>query len=402
MTNDRPDRRVLRLITRLNVGGPARQALLLTRRLAADFPTTLAAGTPSATEGELSDPEVPVRRVPLVRPPNPAADTHAILAVRRLLNETRPAILHTHMAKAGAVGRCAAELVASPPRTVHTFHGHVLEGYFTPRVQRTFIAVERALARRSDALIAVSTEVRDALLDLRIGVPSQYHVISLGLDLSSYLAVEAPTGALREKLGLDSRTPLVGVVGRLVPIKDNHTILAAMAGLPGVHLAMVGDGEARGELEVAAKELAIDDRVHFTGWSADVAGALSDMDVVALSSRNEGTPVALIEAAAAARPVVATRVGGVPLVVKDGVTGYLAASGDVEDIAGLLHRLLDDATARRRMGLAGREYVRQRFGEDRLVREIADLYSELCSTPRRAARVRLRHRSPQIEYSSGR
>lgn len=372
--------RVLRVITRLNIGGPARQALLLSRLLPPEFPTVLAAGAAPPEEGELHDPEVPVRRVPLVRAPSPRVDARAVLAVRRLLRETRAGLLHTHMAKAGAVGRSAAMSLSPRPRTVHTFHGHVLEGYFGTVAQRAFLQVERRLASQTDALIAVSEEVRDALLDLGVGHPAQYRVIPLGLDLSAFLDVgPTGTGAFRRRLGVGPDQPLVGVVGRLAPVKDLGMALAALAELDGVHVAVVGDGEMRRSLERRAWELGMTGRVHFTGWCTDVAEVLADLDVVALTSRNEGTPVSLIEASAAGRPVVATAVGGVPAVVRDGVTGLLVRPGESEQLAVSLRRLLADPGARRAMGRAGRAHVAQRFGQERLVADIRGLYADLTA-----------------------
>jgi glycosyltransferase involved in cell wall biosynthesis len=368
--------RVLRLITRLNIGGPARQALLLTRELT-EFRTTLAAGTPPPEEGELTDPLVTVQRVPFVRPLHPAQDARAARAVRRLLMEARPAILHTHMAKAGSIGRLVARASSTRPRTVHTFHGHVLEGYFGPVVQRTFIEIERRLARSTDVLVAVSDEIRDALLDLGIGRPGQIHVVPLGLELTDFAGTAAPSGRLRTHLGLGPDTPLVGVVGRLVPIKDVHLAIDAVRDLPGTHLAVIGDGELRGELEDRVAAAGLDDRVHFTGWWPDIPGAMSDLDVVLLTSRNEGTPVALIEASAAARPVVATRVGGVPLVVVDGVTGFVVAPASTSGVVEALGALMADADKRARFGQAGRAHVLGRFGHDRLLADVRELYGEL-------------------------
>ena len=368
--------RVLRLVTRLNIGGPARQALLLTKELQDRFPTVLAAGRPTESEGEMSDPDVAVRYVPLVRPLHPQSDMQALGAVRRLMLETRPAIVHTHMAKAGLVGRATAATVRPIPRTVHTFHGHVLEGYFRPAVQRTFIEIERRMAARTDALVAVSEEIRDGLLALGIGRPAQYRVIPLGFDLSAFAAVGAPTGVLRRTLALDPEIPLVGVIGRLVPIKDLATAITAVARLEGVHLVFVGDGECRSELEARASAAGVADRVHFTGWW-DVPAALSDVDVVLLTSRNEGTPVSLIEAAAARRPVVATRVGGVPLVVEDGVTGLLAPAGDPAALAAHVERLLGSPDLRRSMGEAAQQRVMDRFSKQRLLRDVAELYTGL-------------------------
>ena len=369
--------RVVRLITRLNVGGPARQALLLTRELEQDFPTILAAGRPSAVEGEMVDERVPVHRVPLTRPLNPPLDVRAVAAARRLLVGTGAGLLHTHMAKAGAVGRLAAMSMAARPRTVHTFHGHVLEGYFGPAAQRAFIEVERALARRTDALVAVSPEVRDTLQALGIGRGRDLHVIPLGLDLDDFLAVDGPRGALRSAIGVGPGVPLVGVVGRLVPIKANGVLLEAIARLPGVHLAVIGDGEERQSLARQVVAMGMADRVHFTGWWPDVASAVSDLDLVALTSRNEGSPVALIEAHAAGKAVVATDVGGVRHVVEDGVTGWLVPSGDGPAVAAAIRAALADRRRLAAFGQAGRAAVRERFGKDRLLRDIRDLYGDL-------------------------
>ena len=373
----------LRLITRLNVGGPARQALLLTRELRDEFPTVLAAGRPTSSEGELSDPQVPVRTVPLTRPLHAGMDARAVAAVRRLMAETQAGLLHTHMAKAGTIGRVAATTMPRRPRTVHTFHGHVLEGYFTPRVQRAFVEIERALARRTDALIAVSPEIRDALQSLGIGARREFHVIPLGLDLAPFLSVTGPNQELRRHLGLAPDQPLVGIVGRLVPIKGVEVLLDAMALLPGVHLAVVGDGEERVALTERARAAGLSDRVHFVGWWHDIPSAMGDCDVVVLTSRNEGTPVALIEALAAGRPVVATDVGGVRHVVGDGVSGWLAPPGDAGAVAALVRRLLDDPEARDAFGRAGRESVRHRFGQERLVADVRALYTDLVLAPSR-------------------
>lgn len=371
---------VLRLITRLNVGGPARQALLLTRHLADEFPTTLGAGTPTAREGELLDDQVPVRRLPLVRPLRPDVDARAVMAVRRLLRETRARVVHTHMAKAGTVGRSAARMVTPRPKTVHTFHGHVLDGYFTDPVGRAFVEIERRLARQTDVIVAISEEIRDELLALRIGRPEQYRVIPLGFDLSPFFEVSEPRGELRRRLNLAPDVPLVGMIGRLVPIKDHLTMFHAIARVPNAHLAVVGDGELRMQLEATVQRMHLGDRVHFTGWMTDVAAVVSDVDVVALTSRNEGTPVSLIEAAACGRATVATKVGGVGMVVEDGVTGYLAPPGNAEAVASLMERLLAEPDTRRRMGEAGRERVRERFSEQRLLRDIRELYRALTES----------------------
>jgi glycosyltransferase involved in cell wall biosynthesis len=366
------------MITRLNVGGPGRQALLLTRALEDEFPTALLAGRPARHEGELVDPQVPVETVPLRRAVRPLADVAALHAVRRVLDAARPAILHTHTAKAGAVGRLAARSLGDRgPRTVHTFHGHVLQGYFGHAVERGFVAAERQLARWTDVIVAVSPEVRDQLLDLGIGRPRQFHVLPVGIELDRYLAVDGPSGRFRSRIGVPTGVPLVGVVGRLVPIKAVHVAIAALARLPGAHMAIVGDGEERHRLEADVRHRGLADRVHFTGWVDDVAGALADCDVVASSSRNEGTPVALIEALAARRPVVATGVGGVRSVVVPGRTGLVVDRDDPEALAEAVATLLRDRELALRLAAAGRAHAAARFGADRLVDDVRALYREL-------------------------
>lgn len=375
------DPRVLRLITRLNIGGPAIQALLLTRELQDRYPTVLATGRAPEHEGELSDPEVDVTYVPLVRAISPPKDLSAYRAVSRLMREHRPRILHTHMAKAGTIGRLAARRDHSI-KTVHTFHGHVLEGYFSPQIEKAFMRMERYLARRTDALIAVSEEVRDSLLDLGIGTSDRFHVIPLGFKLDQFLDIEGSRGGFRKELGLALDTPLVAVLGRVTAIKDHATLIRAIAELPDVNLAILGDGDLRSQTEALVLTLGIKDRTHFVGWRTDVAAALADVDVVALTSRNEGTPVSLIEASAAGCPVVATDVGGVRSVVEDGVTGFVVPPGDPAAVAAALDRLLSDQTTTERFGRAGREKVRERFSHLRLIDDITALYDDLVHRPR--------------------
>jgi glycosyltransferase involved in cell wall biosynthesis len=346
----------------------------------------------------MTDGAVVVRHVPLVRPVHPVADVRAFAAVRHLLVSNRPRVLHTHMAKAGSVGRLAALSVARAhrPHLVHTFHGHVLAGYFASRVERAFIEAERRLARRTDVLVAVSPEIRDELIDLGIGTTRQYRVVSFGVALEPFARIPvretgapgAPgaIGPLRQHLGVGSATPLVGVVGRLVPIKALDLLITAMASLPDAHLVVVGDGDERAALEATARRLGLTERVHFTGWWKDIPGVMSDLDVVALSSRNEGTPVALIEALASARPVVATDVGGVRHVVHDGEDGLLVPPGDADALASALRTLLADEGLRRRFGEVGRERVVREFGSERFLAQMAEVYDELNGP----ARVRTR------------
>jgi glycosyltransferase involved in cell wall biosynthesis len=367
---------VLRLITRLNIGGPARQALLLTKALRGEYETVLGAGRPPDGEGELTDPDVAVTPLPFTRPLRPATDARALAATRQLLVERRPSVLHTHMAKAGAIGRVAARTVRHRPRTVHTFHGHVLDGYFSPRTERLFVQAERTLAHLTDVLVAVSEQTRDDLLALGIGRPEQFRVIHLGFELGGFRAINGRSGVLRDRLPITDSDLLVGVVGRLAPIKDHELLLDAVARVADVHLAVIGDGDRRRALEAQATELRIDGRVHFVGWCHDMPAALADLDAVICSSRNEGTPVALIEAGAAGLPVISTDVGGVRSIVEEDFNGIIVPVGDAPALGAALERLGADAELRTRLGSAGRARSTH-FDADRLVRDIHDLYKEL-------------------------
>jgi glycosyltransferase involved in cell wall biosynthesis len=374
----------MRVITRLNVGGPARQAILLTGAMGArGFVTDLVWGSVGPGEGEIHPPPgLPNTHVQeLKRDLRPADDVQVLLRLVRLMRARRPDVVHTHMAKAGALGRLAARRTGVPV-VIHTFHGHVLEGYFSGWKARAFLAAERGLARMSDALVAVSPAVRDELLALGIGRPSQWCVIPVGLDLHDLLTQEVDREKARGALGLPETGPVVGIVGRLVPIKDHVTFLDAAARVAreraDVIFVVAGDGELRSELEVRARHL-LGDRCRFLGWVMDLPTLYAALNVVVLTSRNEGTPVALIEAGAAGKPAVATRVGGVPYVVQDGKTGLLVPPGDPRAIAAGVSALLDDPGRARAFGEAARREASSRFRIERLADDLAGLYGELLT-----------------------
>jgi glycosyltransferase involved in cell wall biosynthesis len=376
------DATILRVITRLNIGGPARHALLLAEAMVSrGFDPHLVWGSVSPGEGEFPVPEgVAATHVPeLRRELHPFDDIRAARKLQRLFRRHRPAIVHTHLAKAGALGRIVARR-AGVPIVVHTFHGHVLEGYFSGAQSRVYLAAERWLARRTDALVAVSSAVRDELLALGIGRPDQWRVIPLGLDLGELLTREVEVAEARTALRLPIDGPVVGIVGRLTAIKDHVTFLDTAARVarerPDVTFVVAGDGELRSKLGARARET-LGDRCRFLGWVMDLPALYAALDVVVLTSRNEGTPVAMIEAGAARTPVVATRVGGVADVVRDGKTGLLVPPGDPGAVAAGVSALLDDPDRARAFGAAARQEVHDRFTIDRLADDLADLYGEL-------------------------
>lgn len=376
--------RVLRVIARLNIGGPAIHATLLHERLnPARFHSTLVTGSEAAGEGnylDLHGRHAEVTLIPdLGREIRPLRDLRTVWQLTALMRRLRPHIVHTHTAKAGAVGRLAARL-AHVPVVVHTFHGHVLSGYFSPATTAVYRGIERQLARHTDRLLAVTPRVADELVALGVGARSQYRVLPIGLDLAPLVASARHRGALRAELGVGD-VPLVGIVARLAPIKAHDVFLAVAARvrqtLPAARFLVVGDGEQRLALEQQATALGLADAVRFLGWRADIDRLYADLDVVVLTSRNEGSPVALIEAMAAGVPVVATDVGGVADVVEHGATGLLAPVDDAAGLAGHVLRLLAAPDERRVFGDRGRAAVVATYGADRLVTDIEALYEDL-------------------------
>lgn len=373
---------MLRVVTRLNVGGPARQAVFLTRELAArGFDTRLVWGASEEREGQIRLPdECPSSYLPwLTRELDPIADLRSLAAIRGIVRRWRPQVVHTHLAKAGALGRVAA-LTSGAPVVVHTFHGHVLQEYFSHLENAAFAAAERRLAARTTALIGVAKWLRDDLLSFGIGREEQWHVVPVGVDLEPLLHERIPADRARSALGLPLDGPIIGIVGPLAPNKDHHTFLEAAARViaerPDSTVVIAGDGPLRRSLEAEARAM-LGDHVRFLGWVEDLPVLYGALDVVALTSRLEGTPIPLIEAAASGTPAVAAAVGGVSEVIRDGRTGLLVPPRDPVAVAAQLLTLVDDREGARRMGEEGARWVRDRFSERRLADDMAGLYGEL-------------------------
>ncbi len=279
--------------------------------------------------------------------------------------------------------------MAGVPVIVHTFHGHVLHGYFRGPTTKFFVLAERLLAGISTALVAVSETVRAELLCLGVSVPAKIHTIPLGLDLSA-LSGALPRGALRAELGKPSQL-LVGIVGRLAPIKDVAAFLQ-MARLlrsrrADLHFVIAGDGPERAALEAEALRLGVAESVSFLGWRHDLAQLYADLDVVVNCSRNEGTPVALIEALAAGRPVVATRVGGNGDLLQDGQFGQLVAPGDIAALAAAVEKALagGGTHAAAAATAAARAHIIERYSSNRLIDDMERFYRKLLAASPRAS-----------------
>ena len=381
---------MLRVIARMNIGGPAHHVSMLSGRLdRGRFHTLLVHGSLAPGEGSfeaLAQKEgCTVEVLPRLSPEmRPHADLGALLGLMRLIRAYRPHILHTHTAKAGFVGRLAAVLSPRPrPIIVHTYHGHVLEGYFGRRRSALYRFLERRLARVSECLIGVSQATVDDLVRLGVAPPHRFRVVPIGLDLRRFARPSPDAVAmLRDQCGARADEVLLAFVGRLVPIKRVDLVLRAVAAARrqgvALRLVVVGDGPCRASLEELAHRLGISDIVRFLGYLPDTSAAAAAADIAILASDNEGTPVALIEAAAAGCPAVATAVGGVPDVVAPG-TGVLVPAGDHAGLARGVARLAGDAELREEMGARAREHVVMRFSIDRLLRDIEQLYGELLA-----------------------
>jgi glycosyltransferase involved in cell wall biosynthesis len=397
----------MRIITRLNVGGPSYQAIYLTQRLqGAVFDCALLAGNVGLREGSLeglaAERGVRWARVEgLGRDISLGTDAGTVCRLYREMRRFRPDIVHTHLAKAGAVGRLAAWM-ARVPAVVHTYHGHVFHGYFSRRRTELFLRIERALARCTDRIVVLGEAQEKEILRYGVGRPEQMVRIPLGLELEPFLAAETQRGALRRELGIAAHTPLAGIVARLVPVKAHSLFLEAARRVavsqPETEFLIVGDGELREPLEELALSLgfavvshsagrtplsrcppAARGVVHFLGLRSDMPAIYADLDLLVLCSRNEGLPVTIIEALAAARPVVSTEVGAVRDLVIPGETGRLVPTGDAAALAQAMREQLNDRRNAEAMARRGRSHVASRFSIDRLEEDLRRLYRDLAA-----------------------
>lgn len=391
--------KVARIIARLNIGGPAIQAIVLTSRLAArGHVTLLLHGRLGPGEGDmryLAEPDAHLVFIPtLGRAIAPWSDLLTLVRVYRELRRFGPTIIHTHTAKAGLLGRLAARAYnltrgrAPRARVVHTYHGHVLEGYFGKAQTAIFIALERGLAHITDAIVAISPAIRTDLLEHhRIGRSERSRVIPLGFDLARFAILDRDARVrARQALQIAIDAPVVSTVGRLTAIKQHDVFLDVAERVVARHdhavILVVGDGELRADLEAQAASRGLGSRVRFLGWRRDLATIYAATDVFVLTSRNEGTPVALIEAMASGVPGVSTEVGGVRDVILDATMGIRVALDDAPALAEGVLRLLDAPQERTTMGALGRRHVLQHFDVERLTDNLERLYHELLSAKR--------------------
>lgn len=394
--------KVLRIINRFNLGGPTYNVAYLAKYMAPEYETILAGGEKDTSEAS-SDYIVkqldlhPVVIAEMRRSINPFNDYKAYKKIKALIKEHRPDIVHTHASKSGALGRLAA-FHCKVPVIVHTFHGHIFHSYFNPLVTGVFKIIERYLANRSHAIIAISELQKQELVnEHHICSEEKVHVIPLGFDLERfYTNIHHKRTEFRKAWNIEANELVVMIIGRLVPIKNHELFLRGVAQVKqkcGVafRAVIVGDGESRGSLEKICEELQLSysgsgaarTEVLFTSWIREADVALAGADIVCLTSWNEGTPVSLIEAQAAGKPIVTTAVGGVENVVIPNETAFCVTPGDTNQFSAQLEKLVVSSDLRARLAMKGREHVMKKFHYTRLVNDMKSLYERLLSHRKR-------------------
>jgi len=406
--------KIVRVIARLNVGGPAKHVVWLSQLPAEKYETVLVAGTVPPGEDDMGYFATEVGVTPVFIPEMSREislkDALTVWKLYQLFRREQPDIIHTHTAKAGTVGRVAGffyrwltlNALRGRPRScrfVHTYHGHIFHSYYGPLKTRAFVWIERMLAKLiTDRIVVLSQQQRREINEeFRVGRAEQFAIVPLGLDLQVFSNWSKRGQAFRDELGLKSGDILVGIVGRLTEIKNHDLFLRAAALFKNefskpdvrVRFVVVGDGALRNTLEQQAAELGLADDVSFTGSRRDLENVYPAMNIVALTSRNEGTPLTLIEAMANARPVIATAVGGVvdllgPEVSRQGdgefvvcERGVRVRPEDVGAFAAGLRKLIDNETLRRETGARGLEFVTAHYSKERLLDDIKQLYADL-------------------------
>lgn len=384
--------KVLRIINRFNLGGPTYNVTYLTKHLNNGYETMLIGGVPDVDEADSqhimeSMDVVPTVLDDLKRTPNLRDDLKAYYQIKEIIRQYQPDIVHTHASKAGALGRYAA-MKSNVPVIVHTYHGHVFDGYFGWLKTKVYKGIERWLASKSTAIVAISKEQKHDLSEVHnICSAEKIRIVPLGFDLDRFHVVRSTKRELvRKRWHLEEDTIAVAIIGRLAPIKNHTLFLDSLKHVRAythkeVHVFIVGDGSEREYLEEKVTELGQRPNftIQFTSWVKDIAEFNSAMDIICLTSNNEGTPVSLIEAQASGVPVVSTDVGGVRDILLDGVTGFIVPPNNPQAFAEKLLVLIEDDKKRVEMSQNGWTYVKDKFHYMRLVKDMEGLYNDLLN-----------------------
>lgn len=388
--------RILRIINRFNLGGPTYNAAYLTRYMGDEYETMLVGGMQDETEASsefivTSLGIHPIRIPQMQRSINPVSDYNAYQKIKQLISEFKPHIVHTHASKAGALGRRAASHLKVPV-IVHTFHGHVFDAYFGRLQSNVYVRLERHLAGKSDAIITLSDNQRfDIVEKFKICESEKVHIIPLGFDLSKFQQdQDIKREVFRKKHAIKPDEIAIGIIGRLVPVKNHALFVDGIRELyfnSGVKIRafFVGDGESKQEIQQLLKAYNIPFSENgntpktavFTSWEKDVDVVNAGLDIIALTSLNEGTPVSLIEAQAANKPIVTTNVGGIRNIVSEGQTALIADIHEPGEFVAKLKLLAENEELRHSLSTKGWDFVSQKFHYSRLVRDMDNLYQTL-------------------------
>lgn len=392
--------KILRIINRFNLGGPTYNAAFLTKYMAPEFETILIGGEKDETEeSSLHIPHSlgiePIIIEEMKRPINLIQDLQAYQKIKSIIKDFKPDIVHTHASKAGFIGRIAA-YHSNVPVIVHTFHGHVFHSYFNSATTGFYKILERYAASKSDAIIAISEKQKYELSQIHhICASDKISVIPLGFELEKFSEnTEEKRKSFRIHYNVDDNEVVIAIIGRLVPIKNHTLFLEALKEVKNkssqkIRAFIVGDGEERQNIENKATALGIDfvdalkskekATLTFTSWIKNVDWVNAGADIIALSSLNEGTPVSLIEAQAASKPIVSTAVGGIENVVIQGETALLCDKEDKAHFARNLLALLENKELRQKMSEKGKSFVFEQFHYKRLVNDMSQLYHQLLA-----------------------
>ncbi|MEQ8909216.1 MAG: glycosyltransferase [Vicingaceae bacterium] len=393
--------RVLRIINRFNLGGPTFNAALLTKYMEPEFETLLIGGQAQDTEESskhiLEDLGIEGRLIEeMQRDIGIKNDRSAYKRVLKIIKDFKPDIIHTHASKAGAIGRSAG-IAYGKAKLIHTFHGHVFHSYFGPLKTNVYKNIERALALKTDKIVAISPRQKIELFKKhKICPANKIAVIPLGFDLEKFnLNREEKRKSFREKFNLKDDEIAIGIIGRLAPIKNHQLFLDSIANTIGrtkkkIRAFIVGDGSESEKLKAYTKSLGLKYTngkapeeegiaVHFTSWIKEIDWVNAGLDIVALSSFNEGTPVSLIEAQASSKPILTTRVGGVIDIVKANQTALVVQNNNQAAFSKKLLKLVEDEELRVEMGGKGWAHVNEKFHYSRLVNDMKKLYHEVLN-----------------------
>jgi glycosyltransferase involved in cell wall biosynthesis len=388
-------KKIIHIITRLDMGGSAQNTLLGCKELCDKYEIILVHGLShesGMTEIEKKIVEdgieeakkngVKVIALPaMVRSIRPVKDFKALISLVRLIFEENPDIVHTHSSKGGILGRLAAKM-AGVSHVVHTPHGHVFYGHFGPIASKTFLWVEKIFSRFTDRMVALTDGEKDDYINLSVCPSEKLLKIHSGVDVKKFMQANGNRVEKRRSLGLDQNEAVIGFVGWLLPIKGPDYLLKAMddvwRGHPEASLVLVGKGDLDVDLRAEAQRKTTNGKVKFLGWREDIDEIMPLLDMLVLPSLNEGMGRVLVEAMAAGKPVVASRVGGIPDLVRHGETGYLVPPADEKALADGIKKLLDDPAKAKQMGLRGQEHCRK-FSLEAMIEKLDNLYSNLTT-----------------------